>query len=136
MSAGHKSDVPPQKAKKANGIGALSNEDLPIGLPLVQKVVSGFDLKKINAGNIALIWGVADAVFAWEKQVMILGEPTDEDRKQHKSTIGFLLKVVTPLAKFSGDKQLELLRIRLEDSVGMFYGMSEEEAAQTLSVFK
>jgi hypothetical protein len=150
MTAGHKTNSNLDKAKKANvpskvhqkgvshrtsGIGAVANRE-SIGMPIVRKVISGFDLKRINDGNIALIWGVADAVFAWEKQVMILGEPSEEDRKQHKSTIDFLLKVIKPLAKFSDDKRLEMLQIRLEDSIGMFYGMTEEAADKALSVFK
>jgi hypothetical protein len=104
---------------------------------IIYRIVEAIpDIDDYNAQQTAKWWALADSIFDWEKKAMILGSPTEQDRKDHREIIGMMLKLAKMLAKVSGDKKMEMLKIRLEGSWGMFHGMDSAEADRVLSVFK
>ena len=75
-----------------------------------------------------------DAFFAWERERMLLGDPNEDERREHRQLLQLISKVTKLLLKVQPGRSLELLKIRIDDSWGMFYSpMSEGEAKAILA---
>ena len=87
-----------------------------------------------TAQQVEKFWALAEVFFDWERQKLIVGNATEEEKKDHHSALKWLQLTVGILRKFEKNNQsLEMLQKRLDDSWGMFYNpMTEAEAASVL----
>ena len=95
-------------------------------------------LPNLNEGTSAQIekfWEAAQLFFDWEHQVMILGNPTAEQKEEHRSMLKLLTLMVGFVRKLErNNHSLEMLQTRLDDSWGMFYNpMTDDEAEAVLA---
>jgi hypothetical protein len=87
-----------------------------------------------TAQQVAKFWDSAEVFFDWERDKMILGNPTDTEKKDHRSMLKMLQLSVSLLRKLERNNQsLDMLQKRLDDSWGMFYNpMTDAEADAVL----
>jgi hypothetical protein len=121
------------------GIRRVTNsQNLPIVgmesvvLRSVMTALPGFE--EGGAARIEKIWESAQVFFDWEHETMIIGNPTEEQKKDHRSMLKIMTLIVGLLQKIeSNNESIKMLQTRLDDSWGMFYNpMTESEAEAVL----
>jgi hypothetical protein len=80
---------------------------------------------------------VFDRFFKWEEEVMVLGNPSAQEKKEHQEFVQAGLKLIRLIRKMDPKNEgLEMIEINLEDSHEMFHGLSPVEADKALSAFE
>ena len=103
---------------------------------ILKLMVNAFpDVEAYNAQQIDNFMEMADAFFRWERERMLLGDPTPEEQKDHREILTLLTKLVNWMMRIdSSNDRMKMLKIRLGDSEGMFYStMTDEESAAILT---
>ena len=75
---------------------------------------------------------ISNQFFKWEREHILLGQPTDQEQKDHREMLGSLTKVVKLLLRLNATQRLELLKHRLDDSWGMFYSSMSDSQAEAI----
>jgi hypothetical protein len=93
------------------------------------------DADESTAQKTEKFWEAAQVFFDWEQKVMIAGAPSAEQKQDHRAMLRLLTLAVGFARKLEPKSQsLEMLKIRLDDSWGMFYSpMTEQEADSILA---
>lgn len=93
------------------------------------------DLENLTADKIDALWEACNRFFEWEKRVMLHGDPTEQDKADHRAVLKWLTTIVKLTAKANRQNEdLEMMLFRLDGSRGMFYSsMTAEEADAILA---
>jgi hypothetical protein len=105
-------------------------------IALIREIMAAFpDVENGNAKKLDDLMGLCDRFFRWERQHILLADPTDQEKKEHEEIVQFLQRVTKVLLLVDRNRRLETLSRRLNESWLIFHnpiqaGQAEKVLAQ------
>jgi hypothetical protein len=102
---------------------------------LMREFMAAFpDVDDFNSKKLDQILALSDRFFRWEREQILLGEPTEQEKRDHEELVQFLQRLTKVLLLVDRNKKVESLGRRLHESWLIFHNpISKEEAEKTLA---
>lgn len=92
------------------------------------------DIDEFNAKKMDEFTALFERFFRWERERLLLSDPTDEEKRDHEEFVRFALRLVKLLRVIDQSDRLEMLQTRLADSWLIFHNpLSKEQAEKILA---
>ena len=91
------------------------------------------DLENLTADKTESLWEACNRFFDWEKQVMLHGRPTSQDRLDHDAVLKWLTTIVKLTSQTNRvNEDLEMMLFRLQGSRSMFHSSMKPADADAI----